>query len=60
MFLMTNAIRDDIASQREVFDVFEVASGQPGVLSHARLLDILAWYSKGDAPAREPGEIHGD
>lgn len=52
MILVTHAIRHDIASQPEVFRDLQAATGQPEPLSHARLLDILAWNSKGEvAPA---------
>ncbi len=50
MVLITNAIREDIVSQPEVFGVLEAAAGESGHLSSARLLDILAWSSKGEAP----------
>lgn len=56
MVMVTDAIRNDLASQPEAFSVLEVAAGGPGHLSHARLLDILAWNSRGDAPAHEPDE----
>lgn len=57
MVLITNAIREDIVSQPEAFGVLEAAAGEPGHLGHARLLDILAWNSKGDAPAQGPDEV---
>jgi hypothetical protein len=56
MVLITNAIREDIASQPEAFGVLRAAAGEPGHLSDVRLLDILAWNSKGDAPAQGPDE----
>lgn len=56
MGLITDAVRNDIASQREAFRVLEAAAGEQGELSHVRLLDILAWNSKGDAPAHGPDE----
>lgn len=56
MVLVTDAIRKDIASQPEVFGALEAAAGESAHLSHARLLDILAWNSKGDAPAQGPDE----
>ena len=56
MVLITDAVRNDIASQPEAFGVLETAAGERGELSHARLLDILAWNSKGDAPAQGPDE----
>ncbi len=40
MVLITHAVREDIASQAGVFRVLERAAGRPGLLSHARLLDI--------------------
>lgn len=60
MVLVTTAIREDIASQREVFVALQAAVGEPGHLSDARLLDILAWRSKGDAPAHGPDETVPD
>lgn len=54
MVLVTDAIRKDIASQPEAFGALEAAAGESARLSHARLLDILAWNSKGDAPAEGP------
>lgn len=60
MVLITTAIREDIASQREVFGVLQASVGEPGHLSDARLLDILAWRSKGDAPAQGPDETVPD
>ena len=62
MVLITDAIREDVASQPEVFCVLKAAAGEPGHLSDARLLDILAWNSKGDAPAQGPDETlrYGD
>lgn len=56
MVLITNAIREDIASQPEVFGALRAAAGEPGLLSDVRLLDILAWNSKGDDPAQGPDE----
>lgn len=56
MVLITNAVRADIADQPEAFSILEKAVAGPGLLSHARLLDILAWNSKGDAPAEATDE----
>lgn len=62
MVLITDAVREDIARQPEVFDVLEAAEGGHASLSHARLLDILAWNSKGDVPPDRPVEslLDGD
>lgn len=51
MVLITEAIRDDIANQPAAFSLLQGAVGGPGHLSDVRLLDIVAWNSKGDAPA---------
>lgn len=56
MVLITNAIREDIASQLELFAALDAKTAQPGVLSHVRLLDILAWSSKVGAAAKETDE----
>ena len=50
MVLITIAIREDIASQPEVFADLQAAAGEQANLSDARLLDILAWNSKGESP----------
>jgi hypothetical protein len=47
MVAVSLAIRDDLQSQREVFASLDEATSSPGRLSHVRLLDILAWKSKG-------------
>lgn len=60
MVLITNAIREDIASQPAVFGVLNAAAGERGRLSDVRLLDIVAWHSKGDAPGQGPDEILPD
>jgi hypothetical protein len=54
MVLITDAVRNDIASQPEAFSVLEMAAGGQGELSHARLLDILAWHSRGTLPLMDP------
>jgi hypothetical protein len=51
MFLVTTAIRKDIADQAEVFEQLGGAEGEQIHLSSVRLLDILAWRSRGGSPA---------
>lgn len=50
MVLITQAIRADIVNQPAAFRVLQDAVEGPGQLSDVRLLDIVAWNSKGDAP----------
>lgn len=47
MVAITLAIGDDIRTQQEAFKILDDAMSEPGDLSHVRLLDILAWMSKG-------------
>jgi hypothetical protein len=47
MAAITLAIRDDLISQPEQFKVLDAAANNPGELSAVRLLDIVAWTSKG-------------
>lgn len=56
MVLITDAIWQDIVSQPAAFSVLRGAVGAPGHLSDVRLLDILAWSSKGDARATASDE----
>jgi hypothetical protein len=56
MIEITAAIRADILSQPRVFEALDRATGAPGALTHIRLLDILAWKSRGDAPVEAPDE----
>jgi hypothetical protein len=51
MVALTLAIRHDIRTQRDAFDLLDRASGSPGDLTHVRLLDIVAWTSKGITPS---------
>jgi len=46
-----NLIGSDIRSQRAAFNMLEGATSPPAVLSHIRLLDIVAWTSKGVMPS---------
>lgn len=55
MSSITLAIRADIESQPEAFSILRDAAG-PSALTHVRLLDILAWKSKGSPPAHVPDE----
>jgi hypothetical protein len=48
---LTIAIGSDIRSQRAAFNMLEGATSPPAVLSHVRLLDIVAWTSKGVMPS---------
>jgi hypothetical protein len=47
---ITIAIGSDIRNQREMFKLLDESTRSPGELTHVRLLDILAWRSKGVAP----------
>ncbi|WP_433165086.1 DUF6308 family protein [Kribbella sp. CA-247076] len=49
MTAMTAAIGQDIRSQGAAFTQLDAATGRPGQLSHVRLLDLVAWKSKGAA-----------
>lgn len=44
------AIGNDIRTQQAAFELLDDATGSPGTLSHVRLLDIVAWTSKGLSP----------
>jgi hypothetical protein len=50
MVAITLAIGHDIRTQLEVFKLLDGATSSPGELTHVRLLDILAWQSKGATP----------
>ncbi|WP_162625543.1 DUF6308 family protein [Mycolicibacterium llatzerense] len=50
MTAITEAIARDIRTQAGVFTLLDRATSSPGELSHVRLLDILAWQSKGQPP----------
>ena len=50
MVAITLAIRDDIRSQQAVFESLDEATSSPGQLTHIRLLDVVAWCSKGQTP----------
>lgn len=47
MVAITVAIGHDIRSQQGAFKILDEATSAPGGLTHVRLLDILAWTSKG-------------
>lgn len=47
MAALTGAIRDDLRSQADQFKELDEATSCPGRLSPVRLLDIVAWTSKG-------------
>jgi hypothetical protein len=51
MSLVSAAIGRDLRTQRDLFDRLETAAGGPGRISDVRLLDILAWMSKGEPPS---------
>ena len=53
---LTVAIRNDIRAQPDVLRQLDAAAGTPGALSPVRLIDILAWKSKGKSTDRTPGE----
>jgi hypothetical protein len=47
MVAITTAIGSDIRTQPEAFRLLDAATSSPGQLSPVRLLDILAWTSRG-------------
>jgi hypothetical protein len=51
MEAITIAIGNDLRTQLELFSVLDQATSSPGELTHVRILDILAWKSKGTAPS---------
>lgn len=51
MTAITVAIGNDIRNQSAVFDALDKATSAPGFLSHLRLLDIVAWTSRGSVTA---------
>lgn len=51
MVEITRAIGYDIRTQREAFNLLDEATSAPGELTHVRILDILAWKSKGATPS---------
>jgi hypothetical protein len=51
MTAITAAISEDIRTQPAAFARLDAATGKPGRLSHVRLLDILAWKSRGESAA---------
>lgn len=51
MVAITLAIGQDIRTQLELFKLLDQATSCPGELTHIRILDILAWKSKGTAPS---------
>ena len=55
MVAITLAIGHDLRTQTEAFDLLGKATSSPGDLTDVRLLDIVAWTSKG-AMASRPTE----
>lgn len=53
MAAITVAIGNDIRTQKAAFKSLDDAAGSPGVLSHVRLLDIVAWTSRGKSAGEE-------
>ena len=51
MVEITRAIGNDIRDQLQMFELLDESTRCPGDLSHVRLLDILAWMSKGITPS---------
>ena len=51
MVAITEAIGRDVREQPDAFMELGKAVGGPGKLSNIRLLDILAWRSRGNAPS---------
>ena len=47
MVAISLAIRDNLASQIELFDEIQAVIPSAAGVSHVRLLDILAWSSRG-------------
>jgi hypothetical protein len=47
MVEITVAIGNDIRNQLQVFQLLDESTSVPGELTHVRLLDILAWKSRG-------------
>lgn len=52
MVAITKAIGEDIRKQENLFEKLDEASHCPGELSHVRLIDILAWASRGNSPVK--------
>jgi len=50
MVAITRAIGRDIRDQEDLFRKLDESSNCPGELSHVRLIDILAWTSRGKPP----------
>jgi hypothetical protein len=55
MVAITRAIGEDIRKQEDHFMALNESSHCPGELSHVRLIDILAWMSKGNTPVQSDG-----
>lgn len=55
MVAITRAIGQDIRNQKDLFRKLDESSRCPGELSHVRLIDILAWTSKGNTPVGPEG-----
>ncbi len=50
MAAISVAIGNDIRTQHNAFQKLDEATSSPGELTHVRILDILAWKSKGSTP----------
>lgn len=53
MVEITCAIGSDIRNQLQMFELLDESTSSPGDLTHARILDILAWKSQGVTPSEE-------
>ena len=51
MTAISTAIGHDIRTQRSAFEALDSATSNPGELTPVRLLDILAWMSRGKTPS---------
>ena len=60
MSLISVAIGHDLRTQRSLFDRLGAATGEPGNVSDVRLLDILAWMSKGAPPSEATASDEAD
>lgn len=52
---ISRAIAHDIRRQRSVFAELDSVTSHPGELSPVRLLDIMAWMSRGESPSETVG-----
>ncbi|MGD1252690.1 DUF6308 family protein [Mycobacterium seoulense] len=49
------AIGEDLRTQPELFQLLDDKTSSPGELTYVRILDILAWKSRGTAPGETAG-----